>query len=441
MIITKKAISRRTVLKGLGATLALPFLDAMMPASTAIARSAAKAPTRFGAIYVPNGVIPGKWFPTAEGTDFEYSPSLQPLLPFRDRILILSGLDSVPPPPPGERQYNNHADASTRFLTDTTPSHILRAGVSVDQVLAKKWGAETSLPSLELALESVDSGTSCDFGRSCVYTGTISWGGPTAPLPMEQSPSAAFERLFGENTDPAARRARMQQKGSILDSLLQEVGKLQQKVGPADRTKITGYLESVRDVEQRIQKAVEHNAEVPLVNRPAGIPETFEEQAKLMFDIQLLAYQGDVTRVVTYMIGREFSGRTYPEIGVPDAHHPISHHQRDPVRMEKLSKINHYHVSLFSWFVDKMKNTPDGDGSLLDHSAIIYGAGMSEGNGHVPLNLPILLVGGGSGELKGGRHIKAAPGTPLANFHMSLMSKLGVPVESHGNSTGLFNID
>ena len=441
MIITKKAISRRTVLKGLGATLALPFLDAMMPASTAIARSAAKAPTRFGAIYVPNGVIPGKWFPTAEGTDFEYSPSLQPLLPFRDRILVLSGLDSVPPPPPGERQYNNHADASTRFLTDTTPSHILRAGVSVDQVLAKKWGAETSLPSLELALESVDSGTSCDFGRSCVYTGTISWAGPTSPLPMEQSPSAAFERLFGENTDPAARRARMAQKGSILDSLLQEVGKLQKKVGPADRTKITGYLESVRDVEQRIQKAVEHNAEVPLVNRPAGIPETFEEQAKLMFDIQLLAYQGDVTRVITYMIGREFSGRTYPEIGVPDAHHPISHHQRDPVRMEKLSKINHYHVSLFSWFVDKMKNTPDGDGSLLDHSAIIYGAGMSEGNGHVPLNLPILLVGGGSGEFKGGRHVKAAPGTPLANFHVSLMNKLGVPVESHGNSTGLFNID
>jgi hypothetical protein len=258
---------------------------------------------------------------------------------------------------------------------------------------------------------------------------------------MEQSPSAAFERLFGENTDPAARRARMQQKGSILDSLLQEVGKLQKKVGPADRTKISGYLESVRDVEQRIQKAVEHNAEVPLVNRPAGIPETFEEQARLMFDIQLLAYQGDVTRVVTYMIGREFSGRTYPEIGVPDAHHPISHHQRDPVRMEKLSKINHYHVSLFSWFVEKMKNTPDGDGSLLDHSAIIYGAGMSEGNGHVPLNLPILVVGGGSGELKGGRHIKAPAGTPLANFHVSLMNKLGVPVESHGNSTGPFNID
>jgi len=443
MIITKKAISRRAMLKGIGATMALPLLDAMVPASTALGRTAAKPVTRFGAIYVPNGVIPGKWFPSTEGSGFEYTPSLQPLERFREQILVLSGLDSVPPPPPGERQYNNHADASTRFLTDTTPSHILRAGQSVDQIIAKAWSEETALPSLELALESVDSGTSCDFGRSCVYTGTISWAGPTSPNPMEQSPSAAFERLFGDsaNTDSAVRRARMEQKGSILDSLLGEVAKLQKKVGPADRTRISGYLESVRDVERRIQRALENRAEMPLVSRPAGIPETFEQHAKLMFDIQLLAYQGDVTRVVTFMIGREFSGRTYPEIGVPDAHHPISHHQRDPIRMEKLSKINHYHVSLFSSFVEKMKNTPDGDGSLLDHSAIIYGAGMSEGNGHVPLNLPILVVGGGSGQIKGGRHVKAPAGTPLANFHVSLMNKLGVPVEQHGNSTGSFSID
>jgi hypothetical protein len=365
------------------------------------------------------------------------------LEPFRDQLIVLSGLDSVPPPPPGERQYNNHADASTRFLTDTTPSHILRAGPSVDQRLAKVYGEETSLSSLELATESVDSGTSCDFGRSCVYTGTISWASATQPLPMEQSPGAAFERLFGDsaNTEAGARRARMQQKGSILDSLLGEVAGLQKKVGPADRTKLSGYLESVRDVESRIQKAMEHNASMPLVDRPAGIPETFEQHAKLMFDLQLLAYQSDVTRVVTFMLGREFSGRTYPEIGVPDAHHPISHHQRDPVRMDKCAKINQYHIEQFSYFVDKMKNTPDGDGSLLDHSAIVYGAGMSEGNGHVPLNLPILLVGGGSGQLKGGRHIKAPQGTPLANLHVSLLNKLGVPAESHGNSTGAFNID
>ncbi len=443
MIITKKGISRRTVLRGLGATVALPFLDAMMPALTALGKSPAKPVTRFGAIYIPNGVIPGNWFPASEGAGFEFSRTLQPLEPFRDQMLVLSGLDSVPPPPPGERQYNNHADASTRFLTDTTPSHILRAGVSVDQVLAKAWAEETALPSIEIALESVDSGTTCDFGRSCVYTGTISWSGPTSPLPMEQSPGAAFERLFGDSTttDGAARRQRMQQKGSILDSLLEEVAGLQKKVGPDDRSKISGYLESVRDVERRIQKAIEHSAEMPLVNRPAGIPEAFADHARLMFDIQLLAYQGDVTRVSTFMIGREFSGRTYPEIGVPDAHHPISHHQRDPVRMEKLSKINQYHVSLFSTFVEKMKNTADGDGSLLDHSAIMYGAGMSEGNGHVPLNLPILVLGGASGQIKGGRHIKAPAGTPLANLHVSLMNKLGVPVESHGNSTGALNID
>jgi hypothetical protein len=443
MIITKKAISRRTVLRGLGTALALPLLDAMVPAMTALARTAAKPVVRFGAVYTPNGVIPGQWFPAAEGTDFEFSPSLKPLEPFRNDILILSGLDSVPPPPPGERQYNNHADASTRFLTDTTPSHILRAGTSVDQLIAKAVGEETSLSSLELALESVDSGTSCDFGRSCVYTGTISWASPTSPLPMEPSPTAAFERLFGDslNTEAAARKARMEQKNSILDSLMSEVSSLQKKVGAADRSRISGYLETVRDVESRIQRAMEHNTEVPLVSRPAGVPETFVEHAKLMFDLQLLAYQSDVTRVVTFMIGREFSGRTYPEIGVPDAHHPISHHQRDPVRMEKCAKINHYHAELFSYFVDKMKNTPDGDGSLLDHSAILYGAGMSEGNGHVPLNLPILVAGNANGQIKGGRYVKAPQGTPLANFHVSLLNKLGVPVENQGNSTGAFNFD
>jgi hypothetical protein len=443
MIITKKGISRRTLLRGIGATVALPFLDAMMPALTALGKSPAKPVVRFGAVYIPNGVIPGKLVPATEGAAWEMTPTLQPLERFREDMLVLTGLDSLPPPPPGERQYNNHADASTRFLTDTTPSHVLRAGMSVDQVIAKVFGEETSLASLELALESVDSGTSCDFGRSCVYTGTISWAGATQPLPMEQSPSAAFERLFGDsaNTDAAARRARMQQKGSILDSLMGEVASLQKKVGPADRSKITGYLESVRDVEKRIQRAMENNSQIPLVTRPTSIPETFEQHAKLMFDIQLLAYQGDVTRVVTFMLGREFSGRTYPEIGVPDAHHPISHHQRDPIRMDKLAKINQYHVEQFSYFVDKMKNTPDGDGSLLDHSAIMYGPGMSEGNGHVPTNLPLLLVGGACGQLKGGRYVKAPQGTPLANLHVSLMNKLGVPVETHGNSNGTFSLD
>lgn len=443
MIISKKALSRRTVLKALGATVPLPLLDAMVPALTALHRTPAQPAMRFGAVYVPNGVIPGKWFPSTEGTTFEFSPTLAPLEPFRDRLLVISGLDSVPPPPPGERQYNNHADASTRFLTDVTPSRNLRAGMSIDQIAAKELGQDTSLPSLELALESVDSGTSCDFGRSCIYTGTIAWSGPTSPLPMEHDPSAAFVRLFGDSatSDAAARRAGMQRKGSLLDSLLGEVASLRQKVAAADRARIAGYLESIRDVERRIQIAVKQNAEMPLIDRPGGIPATFEQHAKLMFDLQLLAYQGDVTRIVTFMLGREFSGRTYPEIGVPDAHHPISHHQRDPVRMDKCAKINHYHVTLFSQFIAKMKDTPDGDGSLLDHSAIVYGAGMSEGNGHVPRNLPILLVGGANGQLKGGRHIKYPDETPLANFHLSLLDKLGVRVESHGNSTGPVNLD
>ena len=431
------------MLKALGVALPLPLLDAMVPAATALAKTPAAPALRFGVVYVPNGVIPGEWFPAAEGSTFEFSPTLKPLESFRDRLLVVSGLDSVPPPPPGERQYNNHADASTRFLTDVTPSRSLRAGISIDQVAAKVLGRDTVLRSLELATESVDSGTSCDFGRSCVYTGTIAWAGPTAPLPMEHNPSAAFVRLFGDASsgDSSARLASMRHKGSILDSLLEEIAGLRQKVAASDRTRLSGYLESVRDVERRIQKAVEHDVELPAFDRPAGVPETFEEHVKLMFDLQWLAFQGDLTRVATFMMGREFSGRTYPEIGVPDAHHPISHHQRDPVRMEKCAKINHYHVTLFTHFLNRMRDTPDGDGSLLDHSAILYGAGMSEGNGHVPRNLPILLAGGARGRLQGGRHVRYPEGTPLANFHLSLLDKLGAPVPSHGNSSGRVNLD
>jgi hypothetical protein len=442
MMITKKALSRRTVLRGLGAAVSLPLLDAMVPSLTALQLTPAQPRMRFGAVYVPNGVIPGQWFPTAEGSVFEFSPSLKPLERFRDHILVTSGLDSVPPPPPGERQYNNHADASTRFLTDVTPSRTLRAGVSIDQILAKHIGQDTALPSMEMTLEPVDSGASCDFGRSCIYTGTISWAGATQPLPMEHDPSAAFVRLFGDGTaDAKSRQERTRQKGSILDSLLDEVSRLQTSVSAPDRSRLATYLESVRDVERRIQKAVTFNLEEPSFDRPAGVPDTFEQYARLMFDLQWLAYQGDVTRVTTFMIGREFSGRTYPEIGVPDAHHPISHHLRDPLRMEKCAKINRHHVSLFSEYVEKLHATPDGDGSLLDHVAIIYGAGMSEGNGHVPENLPILVVGGANGRIAGGRHVKFAKGTPLANFHLSLLDRFGVRIDQHGNSTGPLTLD
>jgi len=259
---------------------------------------------------------------------------------------------------------------------------------------------------------------------------------------MEHDPGAAFVRLFGDGTaDAQARQARARQKGSILDSLLEEVARLQASVSAPDRSRLSGYLDSVRDVERRIQKAVAFNVEEPSFDRPAGIPDTFAQHARLMFDLQWLAYQGDVTRVVTFMMGREFSGRTYPEIGVPDAHHPISHHQRDPGRMEKCARINHYHVSLFAEFVEKLRTTPDGDGSLLDHVAIVYGAGMSEGNGHVPENLPILIVGGAGGRIAGGRHLKFTKGTPLANFHLSLLDRFGVRIDQHGNSTGPVSLD
>ncbi len=440
MIITKKAISRRTMLRGIGATLALPLLDAMVPPLTALAQTPARSTIRFGAVYIPNGVIPGLWVPPTEGLGFEFSPTLEPLEPFRDHLLVLSGLDSLPPPPEGAPSYP-HAKASTKFLTDVFPHRELRAGISMDQIAANFIGQDTPLPSLELSLESVDAGATCDYG-SCVYTGTISWAGPTSPLPMETDPAATFERLFGEDTtDPVARRASLERKGSILDSLLGEVADIRKRVGPDDENKISGYLENIRDVERRIEKATAEDIDLPAVARPAGIPTAFADYAKLMFDLQVLAYQGDVTRVMTFMLGREFSGRTYPEIGVPDAHHPISHHRNQPERMDRCARINHYHVTQFKYYLEKLAATPDGDQSLLDQVAIVYGGGMSEGNGHRPENLPIVLAGGGAGQLKGGRHIKYPKGTPLANLHMTLLDKLGAPVESMGDSTGMLDLD
>jgi hypothetical protein len=380
-------------------------------------------------------VVTTKWFPQGEGANFEFTNPLQPLQPFRDRTLIVSGLDSLPPEIPGAPQPP-HGRASTKFLTNFNPDFGLEAGVSIDQIAAKIAAKDKLLPSLELALESVDSGATCDL-LSCVYSGTISWSGPTTPLTMEYNPRAAFERLFGDSTttDPRARRARMERKGSILDSVLGEISDLRNEVGPSDRGRLSTYLDSVRDVEQRIEKAMLHSPDVPEVSKPAGIPASYDEHAKLMFDLQVLAYQADITSVTTMMLGRELSGKTYPEIGVPDAHHPISHHRNDPLLMEKCAKINRYHTSLVAYFLEKLSKTPDGDGSLLDHSIVMFGYGMSEGNGHIPRNLPIVLAGGG-GSLKGGRHIKCPAGTPLANLHVALLDKVGAPVEQFVNSSG-----
>ena len=436
MIITRKALDRRTMLKGLGATLALPLLDSMLPALTA----AAKPTSRFGVVYVPNGIMMQNWTPAAEGTAFEFSPILKPLEPHRERLLILSGLNSIPPP----TSRDTHPRASTRFLTNIPPkpsrnSSDLEAGISMDQILAKEFGKHTQLASLELGLESSESAGTCSAGFSCAYTSTISWRTPTTPLPMEHNPRAVFERLFGDSgsTDPAVRRARMQEDGSILDSVIEKVARLQRDLGAGDRAKLTEYFEAIRDIERRIQKVEEQNSrELPVMDQPAGIPSEFEQHAMLMYDLFAIAYQCDLTRVVTFMIGREQSGRTFPEFGIPDAHHAISHHQDNPASLAKLVKVNTYHISLFAKFLNKLRSTPDGDGSLLDHVTIIYGSGMSDGNAHDPLNLPVLVAGGGAGQLKGGRHIKFGKNERLSNLHLNLLNKMEVPVSQIGDSTG-----
>jgi len=443
VIITRKAIPRRTMLRGIGAALTLPLLDSMVPALSALQKTAAHPVRRFGVIYVPNGMMMASWTPAGEGAGFDLKPIMQPLAPFRDRLAVLSGLSSRPPAAiPGG---GNHARASTRFLTDVPPklsqNTELQAGVSIDQIAAKELGRQTQLTSLELSLDGRDFAGSCDVGFSCAYTNTIAWRDASTPLPMENDPRAVFERMFGDSgtTDPAARRARVREERSILDAVTEQIGRLQRRLGSRDRAKVEQYLEATRDVERRIQKAEEQSAqELPRVDQPAGVPATFEEHAKLMFDLQVLAYQTDLTRVITFMIGRELSGRPYPEIGVNDAHHPTSHHQNDPEKLAKLAKINTFHAALFAYYLDKLKSTPDGGGSLLDHTLLMYGAGMSDSQLHAYSSLPLLLVGGG---VKGGRHLKFAADTPLANLHLTLLDKLGVRIDTIGDSTGPLDID
>jgi hypothetical protein len=444
MIITKKALHRRTVLRGLGASLALPLLDGMVPALTAFAKTPAKPAARFGVVYVPNGIMMRQWLPAEEGAAFELTATLSALAPFRDRLVVLSGLNSRPPVSQAAVATGVHARASTRFLTGVPPKFTasgseVEAGVSVDQIVAKELGQETELASLELTLESGESAGTCDLGYSCAYTNTISWRGPRTPLPMEHNPRAVFERLFGDGgtSGTAARVARMRRDRSLLDSITDKVARLERGLGARDRAKLGEYLDAVRDVERRIQNAEQQSArELPAVDQPAGVPATFVEHAKLMFDLQVLAYQSDLTRVVTFMMGREFSGRTYPEIGVPDAHHPISHHQGDQEKIAKVAKINRHHLEQFAGYVDTLRSTPDGDGSLLDHMVLVYGAGMSDSNSHSPENLPVLLLGGANGRIKGGRHVRFDPDTPLGNLHLTLLDKLGIAIDHLGDSNG-----
>ena len=435
MIITRKALPRRTVLRGLGATLALPLLDSMAPALTALGKTPARPAGRLGIVYVPNGIVMEQWTPAAAGAGFELTPTLRPLERFRDRLTVVTGLSNKGP------DYA-HETGATSFLTGVSPKRTqgadLVAGISMDQQVARALGRRTQLGSLELALESGDDVGTCGAGYTCAYTNTICWRGATTPLPMETNPRVVFERLLGDaGGDPAARRARLEEDRSLLDAVTGKIARLRRALGPRDRNKLGEYLDAVRDVERRIRAAetqVDHP--LPEMTPPLGIPATFEEHAKLMFDLQVLAYQADLTRVVTFMMSREFSSRTYPEIGVPEAHHPTSHHRNDPDKIAKLARINAYHTSLLAYYLDRLRATPDGDGSLLDQMTLLYGGGLSDGHRHSSENLPVLVAGGAGGRLRGGRHVRCAESTPMSNLHLTLMAALGLAVERFGNSTG-----
>jgi hypothetical protein len=438
MFIAKKAISRRTVLRGMGAAVALPLLDSMMPALTAVAKAAGGPVQRFGVVYVPNGMIMQNYLPHTEGAAFELTPTLAPLAKYRDQVMVLSGLNSSPSP---GRPGGPHAKATTRFLTDISPPTSetwLDAGISMDQMLANAIGQQTQLASLELAIESSETAGACDTGFACAYTTTISWKSKNTPLPGQHNPRVVFERLFGDtgSTDAKSRLLRMKQQRSVLDSVTAEIAHLQGGLPATDRTKLSEYLDAIRSVERRIELAEQRGElDVPLIDHPEGIPANWEAHVNLMFDLQVLAYQCDLTRVITFMLGREHSGMTYPQIGVPDAHHPISHHQGEPEKIAKVAKINAYHMQMFAKYLEKLQAARDGDGTLLDNMTLMYGAGIADSNSHAPTNIPIILAGGGAGHLKGGRHVNFKA-VPLANLHLTLLDQFGVRVDKMGDSTG-----
>jgi len=421
----------------LGTTLALPLLDAMIPPAL---RAATKPVHRFQAFYVPNGMAMEYWSPKGEGRDFELSPILEPLAAFRDKMVVLSGIKA---------SWNYiHAGASGSFLTGTTHGGRneveIVADVSMDQLLARRFAKETQVASLELAIDPPANAGACTGNLSCVYTHTLSWRSPTQPLPTEWNPRVVFEKLFGDSgsTEQAARQTRLRQHKSLLDSVTAKLVSLKLELGPSDQVKVDEYTDSIRDVERRVQKAEEQrDVELPEMAQPQGAPPVFEDHLALMLDLQLLAFQSDVTRVITFMISKEQSARPYPQIGVPEAHHPLSHHNDHPDLIARMSKINRYHAQLFSQYLAKLQATPDGDGSLLDHMTILYGSGISNSTRHSGDNLPLLVVGSGSGRLKGGRHLIYADKPSMANLLVTLMDKMDVPVDHIGGSTGRLPLD
>jgi hypothetical protein len=441
MFITKKHLSRRTFLRGAGVTLALPFLESMVPAQTPTLGTAANPKSRFGAIYIPHGSIIGKWKPKNAGDNFEMTEILKPLEPYRNQLTIVSNL-AHPSAYGGDGSAGvHHARSSAVYLSGVHPESGPQAslGTTVDQVIAQRLGQDTPLPSLELSIES--AGLNCGAGLTCAYRNTIAWQSSMSPLPMENNPQVVFERLFGDGASEEQRRARRQQSRSLLDSVLKQTGSLQKELPPVDRTRLDQYMTDVREIERRIQRAgAKITSDLKVPEMPVGIPDNFEDHIKLMFDLQVLAWQADITRITTFMMAQELSGAVYPASGIREAFHNLSHHSHVPANMDKLAVLNTYHVTMMSYLIAKLKATPDGDGSLLDHSMVLYGSGMGNSNQHDHEDLPIVLIGGASGRLKGGRHLVFPAKTTMSNLLLAMLDKFGISLDKFGDSTAMLEI-
>ena len=442
MILTRRSLSRRAVLRGLSATVALPFLDAMVPALSAASQAVADPVPRLGFFYVPNGMFLPNFHPSGDGgTNFELTSTLKPLEAFQDQLVVVSGLSNrgvVSPNEGGGVHTRAHAGWLNGILPKRTEGADLRAGKTIDQYAADVLGKDTALRSLELTTDSNFQVGNCENGYSCAYKNSTSWRTPSTPLPHERDPRVVFQRLFGDGGSVEARLAELRTDRSILDSVAESLRRLERRIGHQDRTTVDQYLESVREIERRIQKTEKNSAATPLpaVQQPAGVPDDYEEHLNLLLDLLVLGYQADITRVSCTQFAREGSGRAYPAIGVPEGHHTVSHHQLDPHNIEQYTKINSYQMSLFARLIEKMRATPDGDGTLMDHTIFLYGAGMGDGDHHTPYDLPVALVGGGCGNLRGGRHIKYPLHTPFMNLGLTLLDKVGVHLDTLSDSTG-----
>ncbi len=457
MFITKKHISRRTMLRGMGAAVALPFMDSMVPAQTPLKNTAANPKSRFAAIEIVHGSAGSTmygtennlWSPGTEGRDFEFTKILKPLEPFREYTTIVSDTDCSPADAISAEEVGaDHFRSSAVFLTAAhakqTEGSDIYNGTSIDQMYAHEFGQDTPLPSIQLSIENLDSSGTCGYHYSCFYMDTISWSSPSKPLPMTRDPRLAFEELFGSGGTAEDRASRQRINRSILDGITHDVARLQKDLDPVDRGRLSDYLENIREIERRIQRIeaynVEHVGERELPTAPIGVPDNWEEHVKLMYDLQALAFAADVTRVSAFKLSRDTSNRVFPESGSDAPFHTASHHQAKPSLIEDKAKINRYHVGMLSYFIDKLKNTPDGDGNLLDHTLVLYGSPMGDGNIHGHKRVPMVLVGHASGALKGNMHLRCPDETPEANILLTTMHKLGVNIETIGDSTGLLAI-